>query len=104
MKPSTLNSDSLKAIIEYILWDYDCNVSPVNDKEPIITVKELSNVFCVKISYKGDLIIVNNSSSDPTTHKKDEIEVRTAEFNLLKNQGFLVLQKYVHDICDEMSK
>lgn len=103
-KATFKTAGELKAVIDYILFDYDLNVSNIADKKPEVIIQEMSNVFCVKIQHTGEIIPAHNSSLDPATHKEDVLETITSEFTLLKTEGFFALQKYVHDICDEMSK
>lgn len=92
----------LKSVIEYIIWNYSENVTNIDDKEPVVIVQDLSNIFIVQILYiceirKGD------SEIDPTISIEDEPRFTKLEFNLLKGESFRQLTKYVEDICEEIA-
>lgn len=100
----TLTSEQVKAVTEYIIFDYDVNVNRISHTKPTVISVERSNVISVTVLWFNGIEKAFNSSADPATHKEDKQILADAEFTLLKSEGFFALSKYVLDICEEIAK
>lgn len=95
-------ADTLKTLIEYILWNYDAHATQIADKSPTVTVQDLSNTWIVKIAYTAEVKKGNGEMDE--TMVGDEYVPTESVFTLLKTEGFRQLTKYVEEICDEIAK
>jgi hypothetical protein len=102
MEGKNLSLEQLRAVVEYIIFEYDHNVHSILNLKPTINIFEQSNVFVVKIEWMAGMERAHNPVSDSITHKDDKPILADAQFTLLKPEGFFTLNKYMTDICEEM--
>lgn len=103
MKNNIETPKELKAVIDYILWNYNENVGSIADKQPEVIVQDLSNVWMVRIKYIGEIKKAERFA-DPTLGGDDEPVMTDSEFHLMKKESFRQLTKYVEDICEAINK
>jgi len=102
MKNSIITISELKSVIEYIIWNYDENVNSIEDKQPNVFIKDLGNVYEVKILFIGE-IKRGDGEQDPTISIDDEPIFTNTEFSVLKNEIYQKITKYVEDACNEIA-
>jgi hypothetical protein len=103
MKTKIETIEELKAVINFILWNYNEYCAEIADKMPTVKIGELESKFLIKISYVGGIekaIVELN----PELQDDDKVILTEYEFTLLKSEGFKQLNKYVEDICDSISE
>ena len=102
MKKNIATISELKAVIEYIIWSHNENLDSIEDKQPNVFIKDLGNVYEVKILFIGE-IKRGDSEQDPTISIDDEPVFTNTEFSVLKDESFRNITKYVEDACREIA-
>lgn len=92
----------LKSVIEYIIWNYSENVTDIEDKAPVVIVKDCIIAHEVTVFYIGE-IKKGNGETDPAISTDDRPLFTSIQFTVLDNISFSRLTEFVEDACEKIS-